>query len=296
MGRRKVRPMLFIAAGIVIAALIGLGVWYTGSPSSNDGISTKRSDALPSSHTANITTSATQDEPRGATPTSAEDIAHQTPYAEPDENDPFLPPNARLAAPSSIERETNVYRPTNVVPDGSVKDGSAQDRSVPGDSSQGDLSTEPGGSSHGDTLASASRPGAADETQPTRPVIGTETPGTTGIPSSTAPGASTDQVQTQPSTPPLPPQESSPPADSNGFNVQADQQPEGQPAQTESAPAPTQSPAQQEPTVVPAPQQPAQEQAPQGQPQTQQQQVSQPQLSNFGNDLWWQQLQSQFIR
>ncbi|WP_156802489.1 hypothetical protein [Corynebacterium lubricantis] len=293
MGSRKVRPLLFIAAGIVIAALIGFAVWYAGSPSMSDGTSTNQSEALPSSNSSRETTSTAQQLERTTAPTTTEDASAPAPFVEPDQDDPFLPPNARLAAPDSIERETNVYRPTNIVPEGA-------------DQLSGDSSDQ--GSSRPDTLASASGPLTPSEDDQVFPnQFETPEPGQPSSPAEspvpTEPGSSVDPNQTVVPTQPLESGAGAPAPEQvpGESTISQEMAPNATPAPSTPPSSPAESgqqaPSQQEPTVVPQPERPTQDPAPTTQ-QQQQQQVPQSQdpSSNNGTPLWWQQLQGQFIR
>lgn len=259
MGPKRLRPMLFIAAGIVVAALIGVGVWYAGAPSSGNNTSNTALDAVPSTETVVSTSHTTSEAP--ASPTTSKEVTPPESVGIPNEDDPFLPPNAILAAPESIERETTVYRPPNIFPDPPASDYTQPESSeLDGSPTAGPVpsqSAAPSPSQQSETTTSADQPSTTPPTaSPTEPSLPIDLPT---------------------EVPPLI-EESETPA-------------------TESSEAPTAEATTTEPTTVPTPEPAATEQETDEQTQAAAPVSNNDTASgNSALPTWWQELQGQFIR
>ncbi|WP_257160155.1 hypothetical protein [Corynebacterium cystitidis] len=132
MKDQNTRVVIFTIAGLLVAGLVGWLIWITGNPGGPGSIgalagsSSQVSDAGWSTSADNkeavspteVTNLAEPDRtatPSGLIPT-AEDTAPRPQAAQPQPQDPFLPPNAVVDAPQGRVAPTVVYRPTNVVP------------------------------------------------------------------------------------------------------------------------------------------------------------------------------------
>ncbi|MDU7102582.1 MAG: hypothetical protein E6332_04715 [Corynebacterium sp.] len=123
------RVYVFIVAGLIAAAVVGVAVWRMSSPSANYSNAADQSatTSVSPTHTAaeETTTSSTDRSPskkhssRTTTSTaSSGDAKHQQPH----NNDPFLAPNA-VVRPQAATQPTKVYRPENISPQGTASQG-----------------------------------------------------------------------------------------------------------------------------------------------------------------------------
>lgn len=118
MANDRHRALMFISAGVVSAGLVGAGVWYAGSPSPeptaardvNTSVAQTPQATVVSSHTATPTSQLAS-----PTETTSEAVSPPRPVT-PHPHDPFLPPNAVTSERTTVERPTQVYRPSNVLP------------------------------------------------------------------------------------------------------------------------------------------------------------------------------------
>ena len=123
------RVYVFIVAGLIAAAVVGVAVWRMSSPSANYSNAADQSatTSVSPTHTAaeETTTSSTDRSPskqhstRATSSTaSSGDAKHQQPH----NNDPFLAPNA-VVRPQAATQPTKVYRPENISPQGTASQG-----------------------------------------------------------------------------------------------------------------------------------------------------------------------------
>lgn len=123
------RVYVFIVAGLIAAAVVGVAVWRMSSPSANYSNAADQSatTSVSPTHTAaeETTTSSTDRSPskqhstRATSSTaSSGDAKHQQPH----NNDPFLAPNA-VMRPQAATQPTKVYRPENISPRGTSPQG-----------------------------------------------------------------------------------------------------------------------------------------------------------------------------
>jgi len=118
------RVYVFIVAGLIAAAVVGVAVWRMSSPSANYSNAADQSatTSVSPTHTAaeETTTSSTDRSPSKqhsthatSSTSSSGDAKHQQPH----NNDPFLAPNA-IVRPQAATQPTKVYRPENISPRG----------------------------------------------------------------------------------------------------------------------------------------------------------------------------------
>ena len=123
------RVYVFIVAGLIAAAVVGVAVWRMSSPSANYSNAADQSatTSVSPTHTAaeETTTSSTDRSPSKQHSThatsstaSSGDAKHQQPH----NNDPFLAPNA-VMRPQAATQPTKVYRPENISPQGTSPQG-----------------------------------------------------------------------------------------------------------------------------------------------------------------------------
>lgn len=176
------RVYLFIAVGLLAAAVIGYTVWSAGTPTTPSASDT--ATVTPEVATASEPTTRALLTSRPTEPTDTVDAAEQA-TAAPLVDDPFLAPHAIVQPVPSIIAPTTVYRPENVSPFGQVprEDDTAAPTTEP---------TEPT-----ELLTS---------TSPTAPATPAGTPTATAEP--TEPGQPAETVSpaaTSPATPPTTP-------------------------------------------------------------------------------------------
>ncbi|NYI57197.1 hypothetical protein [Corynebacterium tuberculostearicum] len=123
------RVYVFIVAGLIAAAVVGVAVWRMSSPSANYSNAADQSatTSVSPTHTAaeETTTSSTDRSPSKqhsthatSSTSSSGDAKHQQPH----NNDPFLAPNA-IVRPQAATQPTKVYRPENISPRGTSPQG-----------------------------------------------------------------------------------------------------------------------------------------------------------------------------
>ena len=123
------RVYVFIVAGLIAAAVVGVAVWRMSSPSANYSNAADQSattSASPTHTAAEETTASSTHHPSSnkhssrttTSATSSGDSKHQQPHNK----DPFLAPNA-VVRPQAAPQPTKVYRPENISPQGTSPQG-----------------------------------------------------------------------------------------------------------------------------------------------------------------------------
>lgn len=283
---RKV--VIFVIIGLSAAALLAVAVWRTGTPTSTtadtmaDGRTTSSVSPTGSSTSQepNTDDAAETDDSPGSALDDAPTSGGTESFAAPEEDDPFLAPNAIAAAPSAVA-PTSVHRPANVGEQ--PRSFASEPTQAPGGATPADstLATGDGSAPAEETASSApgqpTQPGAtATSTTPAEPA---ERP-TLPVPGDIRPEDIVSSITAEPDASPTP-------------QSGTDREPEPQPrpatpdTETDTDTAPQEPPTQQpRPPEAPEPS-PAPQPAPAPQPDTRQQGV--PSGSGFELSGWpWQ--------